>query len=214
MRKNVINLDCHVSTSFKFPGRLQTVVFFLKISEEISRAWRKSIMRAKLYGLTRPTASLPSLALCFQPRSKPFTWLLSRTWISKIRTVLQSSFLATWSLPKKQSVLRFLSGFLTFILWLRLLFQGSLSPSYILPSCNACCLPYPDKNTRNNQCFSTFRKHGYKAFEKKSLSESCGGSHQTKTIFRDCVQRYYTGCGWFEGDKEQIQIIQEHITNV
>ena len=85
---------------------------------------------------------------------------------AKMRTVLQSSFLATWSLSKKQSVLRFLSGFLTFILWLRLLFQGSLSPSYILPSCNACCLPYPDKNTRNNQCFdSTLLKRAYKAFE-------------------------------------------------
>ena len=85
---------------------------------------------------------------------------------AKMRTVLQSSLLATWSLSKKQSVLRFLSGFLTFILWLRLLFQGSLSPSYILPSCNACCLPYPDKNTRNNQCFdSTLLKRAYKAFE-------------------------------------------------
>ena len=28
-------------------------------------------------------ASLPSLALCFQPRSTPFVWLLARTWISK-----------------------------------------------------------------------------------------------------------------------------------
>ena len=36
-------------------------------------------------------ASLPSLALCFQPRSRPFVWLLARTWIRKIRTVLQSN---------------------------------------------------------------------------------------------------------------------------
>ena len=28
-------------------------------------------------------ASLPSLALCFQPRSRPFDWLLARTWIRK-----------------------------------------------------------------------------------------------------------------------------------
>ena len=28
-------------------------------------------------------ASLPSLALCFQPRSRPFVWLLSHTWICK-----------------------------------------------------------------------------------------------------------------------------------
>ena len=27
--------------------------------------------------------SLPSLALCFQPRSRPFVWLLARTWIRK-----------------------------------------------------------------------------------------------------------------------------------
>ena len=28
-------------------------------------------------------ASLPSLALCFQPRSRPFVWLFARTWIRK-----------------------------------------------------------------------------------------------------------------------------------
>ena len=28
-------------------------------------------------------ASLSSLALCFQPRSRPFVWLLTRTWIRK-----------------------------------------------------------------------------------------------------------------------------------
>ena len=28
-------------------------------------------------------ASLPSLALCFQPRSRLFVWLLTRTWIRK-----------------------------------------------------------------------------------------------------------------------------------
>ena len=28
-------------------------------------------------------ASLPSLALCFQPHSRPFVWLLARTWIRK-----------------------------------------------------------------------------------------------------------------------------------
>ena len=36
-------------------------------------------------------------------------------------------------------------------LGLRPLFQGSLSPSHILHSCNACCLPHPDKNTRKKQ---------------------------------------------------------------
>ena len=43
----------------------KTVGFFLKISKEIGNAWRKSLMRAN-------RASLPSLALCFQPRSTPF----------------------------------------------------------------------------------------------------------------------------------------------
>ena len=42
-------------------------------------------------------ASLPSLALCFQPRSTPFVWLLARTWIRKIRTVLQSIFSLIYS---------------------------------------------------------------------------------------------------------------------
>ena len=28
-------------------------------------------------------ASLPSLALCFQPHSRPYVWLLARTWIRK-----------------------------------------------------------------------------------------------------------------------------------
>ena len=31
----------------------------------------------------REKKSLPSLALCFQPRSRPFFWLLARTWIRK-----------------------------------------------------------------------------------------------------------------------------------
>ena len=45
-------------------------------------------------------------------------------------------------------------------------FFGFLGPSYILPSCNACCLPYPDKNAWKNQCFdSTLGKSEYKALE-------------------------------------------------
>ena len=51
---------------------------------------------------------------------------------------------------------------------LRPLFQGSLSPSHILPSCNTGCLPYPDKNTRKKQCFdSAFGKRAYKAFQER-----------------------------------------------
>ena len=33
-------------------------------------------------------ASLPSLSLCFQPRSRPFVWLLARTWIRKMQSKL------------------------------------------------------------------------------------------------------------------------------
>ena len=55
----------------------KTVGFFLKISKEIGKAWRKSLTRAKRASLTRRVrrekiASLPSLALCFQLRSRPF----------------------------------------------------------------------------------------------------------------------------------------------
>ena len=57
----------------------------------------------------------------------------------------------------------------------RPLFQASLSPFHILPSCNACCLPHPDKNTRKKQCFdSTLRKRAYKAFELEAQPRSQG----------------------------------------
>ena len=56
-------------------------VFFLKISKEIGKAWRKSLTRAKPQE-TRE-ASLPSLTLRFQPRSRPFVWLFALTWIRK-----------------------------------------------------------------------------------------------------------------------------------
>ena len=47
-------------------SRLQNSRFFLKISKEIGKAWRKSLTRAKRASLTI------SIALCFQPRSRPF----------------------------------------------------------------------------------------------------------------------------------------------
>ena len=40
-KKKTIGLDC------------KTVSFFLKISKEIGKAWRKSLTRAKRAGLTR-----------------------------------------------------------------------------------------------------------------------------------------------------------------
>ena len=53
----------------------KTVGFFLKISKEIGKAWGKSLTPAKRASLPEAREkkpSLPSLALCFQPRSTPF----------------------------------------------------------------------------------------------------------------------------------------------
>ena len=51
--------------------------FFLNISKEsVKRGVR--VLRAR-----SARASLPSLALYFQPRSRPFVWLLARIWIRK-----------------------------------------------------------------------------------------------------------------------------------
>ena len=88
---------------------------------------------------------------------------------NKFKTVmhvlLSKHFPAAWSLPQNTAYFAFSPDF-SHLFRLRPLFQGSLSPSHILPSCNACCLPHPDKNTRKKQCFdSTLRKRAYKAFE-------------------------------------------------
>ena len=56
-----------VNRYLQFTIDCETVGFFLKISQEIGKAWRKSLTRA----------------LCFQPCSRPFVWLLARTWIRK-----------------------------------------------------------------------------------------------------------------------------------
>ena len=77
----------------------KTVGFFLKISKEIGKAWRKSLVRAKRASLTGWVkrekknvflASLPNLALCFQP-CPDLLFDCSRVLeYAKIRTVLQS----------------------------------------------------------------------------------------------------------------------------
>ena len=61
--RKLTNLMADAGTSVIY---CKTVGFFLKISKEIAKAWRKS--RASL---TCP--SLPCLALCFQARSRPLT---------------------------------------------------------------------------------------------------------------------------------------------
>ena len=62
----------------------KTAGFFFKISKEIGKTWRKSLNareareshvpvgRVRREEKTVFSASLPSLALCFQPRSRPF----------------------------------------------------------------------------------------------------------------------------------------------
>ena len=57
--------------------RLQNSRFFLKISKEIGKTWRNSLTHAHTRRACearekKNLASLPSLALCFQPRSRPF----------------------------------------------------------------------------------------------------------------------------------------------
>ena len=56
----------------------KTVGFF-------SKSVKKSVKRG-VWGERKKNvflASLPGLALCFQPCSRPFVWLLARTWIRK-----------------------------------------------------------------------------------------------------------------------------------
>ena len=63
----------------------------------------KSLSRAKRASLTRPT-SVWGLALCFQSRSRPFVWLLTRTWIGK-----NTDCFAVYRFQKNKNV-RFISG--------------------------------------------------------------------------------------------------------
>jgi len=61
----------------------KTVIFFLKISKEMGKAWRKSQSASLTCPLAVLLASLPGLALGFHPRCRPFVWLLQHTWIRK-----------------------------------------------------------------------------------------------------------------------------------
>ena len=101
----------------------KTVRFFLKICKEIgNRGVRVLLARGARASDARRAceayffASLPSFALCFQPRSRPFVWLLARTfffflyWIclsrvleyAKIRAVSQSNRVRFWRLSEAQ----------------------------------------------------------------------------------------------------------------
>ena len=58
----------------------KTVGFFSKsVKKSVKRGVR--VLRARSARASQ--TSLPSLALCFQPRSRPFVWLLALTWIRK-----------------------------------------------------------------------------------------------------------------------------------
>ena len=72
---------------------LKTVGFFLKISnikKYVKRGVRVLHVRSAFL------ASLHSLALCFQPRSRPFVGLLARTRIRKNHIPTQSLFMCFW----------------------------------------------------------------------------------------------------------------------
>ena len=74
-------LDCKTVGSF----------FSKSVKKSVKRGVRVVRARREKNRQSVFLASLPSLALCFQPRSRPFVWPLARTWIRKIRTVLQSN---------------------------------------------------------------------------------------------------------------------------
>ena len=102
----------------------KTVRFFLKICKEIgNRGVRVLRARGARASHARRAceayffASLPSFALCFQPRSRPFVWLLARTFFffliyliclsrvleyAKIRAVSQSNRVRFWRLSGAQ----------------------------------------------------------------------------------------------------------------
>ena len=107
---------------------------------------------------------------------------------------LSKHFPDAWSLPQNTATSLSFRISRIYLVWLRPLFQGSLSPSHTLSSCNARCLLYPDKNTRKTPCFdSTLGKRTYKAFEwEAKFVWVMRGVLSEETIFRICTQRYFT----------------------
>ena len=66
----------------------KTVVFFSKsVKKSVKRGVRVLRVRSARAGVwdkrKKKRRSLPSFALCFHPRSRPFVWLLESTWIRK-----------------------------------------------------------------------------------------------------------------------------------
>ena len=71
------------STHSTYQLDCKTVGFFSQNRFCVALEERKSLTHAKRASLGRFLASLPSLALCFQTRSRPFIWLYARTWIGQ-----------------------------------------------------------------------------------------------------------------------------------
>ena len=92
-----IGLSSEFSKFFWQNSRLQTVVFFSKsVKKSVKRGVRVLRTRSSCEAREKkPTVRIfgvsPSLALCSQPRSRPFVWLLALLEHAKIRTVLQSN---------------------------------------------------------------------------------------------------------------------------
>ena len=82
------NNECVKSELFLFLHRLQNSFFLSKsVKKSVKRGVRvlraRSARASHARRACEARASLPSLALCFQPRSRPFVWLLAGTWIRK-----------------------------------------------------------------------------------------------------------------------------------
>ena len=67
-------------------------------------------------------------------------------------------------------------------------FSGILTPSYVLPSCNSCCLPFPDKNKRKNIVLNQHSVNGHtKPLSEKQRLSAMRGSHLPQVTFRICT---------------------------
>ena len=83
------NLMANAGTSVIY---CKTVVFFFLTSV------KKSLKRGVRVARDPHTPVSPLIALCFQARSRPFVWLLARTWIRKStdRTVWETWEMICW----------------------------------------------------------------------------------------------------------------------
>ena len=84
VRKTSLGIVETNQQSFFSKNRLQNSRFFF--SKSVKKSVKRGVRVLRARSERKKTvflASLPSLALCFQPRSRPFVWLLPRTWMLK-----------------------------------------------------------------------------------------------------------------------------------